>query len=103
MRSYKLFSFIFLITLALILMMYFIASLEFKLFTSIKKICDKQKECIIRLHEVTPFKWDKAYFFEKSNNYELQKIIGINYKFNTDIGDQIFLEILDHNIKPIKQ
>lgn len=52
-------------------------SLEGLLYSSIKSQCKNQERCKVRLHEITPFKWDKAYFFshESAFDIDIRKII----------------------------
>ncbi|CAI3930615.1 unnamed protein product [Commensalibacter papalotli (ex Botero et al. 2024)] len=38
--------------------------LEELLYSSIKSKCKNQESCMMRLHEITPFEWDKAYFLK---------------------------------------
>ncbi|CAI3929821.1 unnamed protein product [Commensalibacter communis] len=44
-------------------------SLQDQLYDSIKSKCKNQENCIVRLHEIMPFKWDKAYFFSPESPY----------------------------------
>lgn len=50
-------------------------SLFTQLFSGVEKRCDTQEKCIIRLHEITSFKWDKAYFFPLEHGYGYQASI----------------------------
>lgn len=52
-------------------------SLQDQLYASIKEKCKNQEKCIVRLHEITSFKWDKAYFFshESAFDIDISKII----------------------------
>lgn len=64
-------------------------SLFIQLFSGVEKRCDDQEKCIIRLHEITSFQWDKAYFFPLKHWYgyqaNIRKITGVSddLKYNT--------------------
>lgn len=49
-------------------------SLFTQLFLGVKKRCDTQEKCIIRLHEITSFKWDKAYFFHLNMDMSIKLV-----------------------------
>lgn len=52
-------------------------SLEDQFFTAVKEKCSREENCMIHLHEITSFKWDKAYFFPSGNSYSNQDIKNI--------------------------
>lgn len=49
-------------------------SLDDQLFKATKEKCALQSFCKVHLHEITNFKWDKAYFFSSDNYYSNQDI-----------------------------
>lgn len=60
-------------------------SLEYQLFSAVEKSCKNQRYCKVHLHEITPFRWDKAYFFSLSSDYtrrDIQRITGVNFIFH---------------------
>lgn len=62
-------------------------SLEERLVTAINEKCAWQETCKVRLHEITPFKWDKAYFFRSGyvyNNQNALKFTGISGDLKRD-------------------
>ncbi|CAI3932659.1 unnamed protein product [Commensalibacter communis] len=52
-------------------------TLQDQLYASIQENCKNKKKCVVRLHELTSFKWDKAYFFshESAFDVDISKII----------------------------
>jgi len=67
---------------------YFPQTLEEKFAASIEKKCKMNRQCIIPLHEITPFKWDTAYFF--AYNRKIQKIIGVQGDFRAQGEASLF-------------
>ncbi|CAI3934711.1 hypothetical protein [Commensalibacter communis] len=67
-------------------------SLDDQLFKAVGKKCEYYS-CKVHLHEITPFKWDKAYFFPATRSYsnqDIKKITGISFdlqKYKT-VDDQ---------------
>jgi len=67
-------------------------SLDDQLFKAVKKNCEHYF-CKVHLHKITPFKWDKAYFFPATRSYsnqDIKKITGISFdlqKYKT-VDDQ---------------
>jgi len=55
------------------------------------KNCKGQKECVVDLYQILPFKWDRAYFFDRESQDSIQKKTGLNNSFEIDIGQQIVL------------
>ncbi|OUI78999.1 hypothetical protein HK18_06355 [Commensalibacter intestini] len=53
-------------------------SLQDQLYSSIKAKCKNQEKCIVHLHEITSFKWDKAYFFSPQSRFSINidQVIG---------------------------
>lgn len=57
-------------------------SLDDQLFKATKEKCALQSFCKVHLHEITNFKWDKAYFFSSDNYYsnqDIKKITGVSF------------------------
>lgn len=88
----KLFKIIFLLlcfVFSYFLYVWLVPSLFTQLYSGVEKRCDTQEKCIIRLHEITSFKWDKAYFFPLKHWYgyqaNIRKITGVSddLKYNT--------------------
>lgn len=46
------------------------------------------RQCIINLHEMPPFKWDTAYFF--AYDREIQKTIGVQGDFRAQGETSLF-------------
>lgn len=56
--------------------------LDDQLFKAVNKKCGPHYSCKVHLHEITSFKWDKAYFFPYNyyySNQDIQKITGISF------------------------
>lgn len=56
--------------------------LDDRLFAAVNKKCATERPCAIHLHEITSFKWDRAYFFPSDHYYsnqDIKKITGISF------------------------
>lgn len=74
-------TFIFIIIKSLLFPLYirlFPPSLDLQLYFAVEKECKNQSNCMVHLHKLTPFQWDKAYFFAYNSDYGYQKILNIN-------------------------
>ncbi|EHD14709.1 hypothetical protein CIN_06410 [Commensalibacter intestini A911] len=62
-------------------------SLQDQLYSSIKAKCKNQEKCIVRLHEITSFKWDKAYFFPYTmkDSLKVNEIVKGQTKLEQDV------------------
>ncbi|CAI3926353.1 unnamed protein product [Commensalibacter communis] len=77
------------------LFIYFSVKKDFEqtLFLYLKNNCKEQKECVVDLNQILPFKWDKTYFFDRASQDSIQNKTGLRNSFETDIGEQIiFIE-----------
>ncbi|EUK19451.1 hypothetical protein [Commensalibacter papalotli (ex Servin-Garciduenas et al. 2014)] len=69
-------------------------SLDEQLSKELKEKCAWQETCKVHLHEITPFRWDKAYFFSLSSEYtrqDIKRITGINFIFHRNKNLSLFL------------
>lgn len=72
----------------------FSPSLEEQLYSAVRDKCSQQSSCQVHLHELTSFKWDKAYFFSGFSHYtnqDIKKITGIEGDFQRNENLTIFL------------
>lgn len=64
-------------------------TLENELFNSLQSSCNIQNECIINLHKITSFEWDRVYFFQNRDKNYIREVTKTSYDFQTDIGTQV--------------
>lgn len=51
---------------------------EHKIVEWINKSCESQtSNCVIKITDITPFSWDKMYFFDGGEAVDLEKIMGV--------------------------
>lgn len=79
-------------------------SLQDQLYSSIKAKCKNQEKCIVRLHEITSFKWDKAYFFspESPYSFNIDKVVGTLIKLKQQ-GKEDALVVFIRNGKIVQE
>lgn len=78
--------------------------LDDRLFAAVNKKCATEMSCGIHLHEITSFKWDKAYFFSTTHRYsnqDIKKITGISFDLqkHKTVNDQEYKTLamfIDH-------
>lgn len=73
-------TFIFVIFKSVIFPLYirlFPPSLHLQLYFAVEKECKYKSNCMVHLHKLTPFQWDKAYFFAYNSGYGYQKMQNI--------------------------
>ncbi|CDH04988.1 conserved hypothetical protein [Xenorhabdus bovienii str. oregonense] len=60
--------------------------------------CQVNKDCLIDLHKITPFDWDRAYIFQSGETREnIRDAIGVNFLYMIDVGVK-YIFIKDNKI-----
>lgn len=100
-------TFIFVVFKSVIFPLYirlFPPSLHLQLYFAVEKECKYKSNCMVHLHKLTPFQWDKAYFFSFDsgyNNQQIQKITGITGDFK-NTGNKENLALFTFKGKVVK-